>query len=257
MIGRTTPTERAPGRTPRGVKNASFAGGRIGTDRFLGCVRTPMSDDPEPTLCDDERLDVLVEAFGVPAVEPAENGFRRLVVTIANQSVSTAAAETIRERVFDLYDRPVTPEATLALDPERLADAGLGERKAHGVRAAARAYRDGEIAPDELRDADAETVHDRITAVPGLGEWSARMYRIFVLGRPDVFPVGDLAVRRAMTDLYGYADDERPAMVDHAARWEPHRSAATLLLWRYYEADDPSTTDGPAAGATAAVEGEP
>lgn len=180
----------------------------------------------------------LVDNFGPRRVEPADDGFRRLVVTIVNQSVSTAAATAVRERLFALFDDGVTPEAVLAADPETLADAGLGEQKTEYVRNAARAWAKGDIAREALADATTEEVRERITGVRGLGDWSADMYLLFVLGREDVFPVGDLAVRRAMTALYGHADAERDAMVQFAERWRPWRSYATRYLWAYYEADD-------------------
>ncbi|MFB6160733.1 MAG: DNA-3-methyladenine glycosylase [Haloferacaceae archaeon] len=193
--------------------------------------------DPAAALRTDPTMAALVDHFGPRPVEPADDGFRRLVVTVVNQSVSTAAARAVRERLFDAVDE-VTPESVLAADREALADAGLGERKAEYVQNAARAWRDGDVSRAALADAPAEEVRERVTGVRGLGDWSADMYRLFVLGREDVFPVGDLAVRRAMTDLYGYADDERDAMVEHAERWRPRRSHATRYLWAYYEADE-------------------
>jgi DNA-3-methyladenine glycosylase II len=196
------------------------------------------SNDPVTTLRRDPTMAALVDHFGPRRVEPAEDGFRRLLVTVVNQSVSTAAATAVRERLFDLFADGVTPEAVLETDPETLAAAGLGERKAEYVQNAARAWTDGDIAREALANAPEPTVRERITAVRGLGDWSADMYLLFVLGREDVFPVGDLGVRRAMTDLYGLADDERAAMVERAERWRPYRSHATRYLWAYHEAED-------------------
>jgi DNA-3-methyladenine glycosylase II len=194
--------------------------------------------DPTAVLRREPTMAALVDRFGPLRVEPAEDGFRRLLVTVVNQSVSSAAAAAVRERLFDLFDDDVTPEAVLATDPATLAAAGLGERKAEYVRAVATAWRDGDVAREMLADLDDEAVHERITAVRGLGDWSARMYLLFVLGRDDVFPVGDLAVRRAMEALYGYDDGERAAMVEHAERWRPYRSHATRYLWASHEAED-------------------
>ena len=184
----------------------------------------------------------LVDRYGAPTVEPAAEGerFRRLARSITAQSVSTAAAAATRDRLFALpaYDDGVTPAATLDADPAALADAGLGERKARSLREAATAWADGRLDPATLGDADERTVREAVTGVYGLGDWTASMYLVFVLGREDVFPVGDLAVRRAMTALYGHPDDDRDGMCATAERWAPYRSYATRLLWSFYEDDD-------------------
>ncbi|MFB6167994.1 MAG: DNA-3-methyladenine glycosylase [Haloferacaceae archaeon] len=201
-----------------------------------------MTATPPDSLRADPVTAALVEHYGTPEVAPAaaDERFRRLARAITSQSVSTAAARATRERLFALpvYADGVTPEATLAADPDALADAGLGERKARYLREAAAAWADGQIDPATLGDADERAVREAVTDVYGLGEWTASMYLLFVLGREDVFPVGDLAVRRAMTALYGHADENREEMCETAARWAPYRSYATRLLWAFYEDED-------------------
>ncbi|ESS05969.1 MAG: DNA-3-methyladenine glycosylase II [uncultured archaeon A07HB70] len=201
-----------------------------------------MTDGPTESLRVDPVTAALVDRYGVPTVEPVPSGegFRRLARSVCSQSVSTAAARAVRERLFALpaFDDGVTAAATLAADQASLAAAGLGERKADYLRAAATAWVEGRIDRATLADADEATVRAAVTDVYGLGEWTASIYLLFVLGRPDVFPVGDLAVRRAMTALYGHADDDHGAMRATAERWAPHRSHATRLLWTLYEDDD-------------------
>lgn len=205
-----------------------------------------MTDAPTETLRADPVGAALVDRYGTPTVEPAAAGerFRRLARSITAQSVSTAAATATRERLFGLpaYADGVTPAATLDADRAALADAGLGERKARYLREAATAWADGRIDPATLGDADERTVREAITDVYGLGEWTASMYLVFVLGHEDVFPIGDLAVRRAMTALFGHPDDDREGMSTAAERWAPHRSYATRLLWAFYEDDDVDAT---------------
>lgn len=207
-----------------------------------GAGERGVTGDPTTSLRADAVTAALVERYGTPDITPAADGerFRRLARSITSQSVSTAAASATRERLFALpaYDDGVTPEATLAADPEALAGAGLGARKARYLREAADAWAEGRIDPATLGGADERDVRAAITDVYGLGEWTASMYLIFVLGREDVFPVGDLAVRRAMTALYGHPDDDREGMRETAARWAPHRSYATRLLWTFYEDSD-------------------
>jgi len=201
-----------------------------------------VTPSPDACLRADPVTAALVDRYGVPTVEavPPGEGFRRLARAICSQSVSTAAARATRERLFALpaFDDGVTAAATLAADPAALADAGLGERKAEYLRAAARAWAEGRIDRATLADADETAVRAALTDVYGLGEWTASIYLLFVLGREDVFPVGDLAVRRAMTALYGHADDDHAGMCATAERWAPYRSYATRLLWAFYEDED-------------------
>jgi DNA-3-methyladenine glycosylase II len=176
----------------------------------------------------------LVDDFGCVEVEPVEEGeeFRRLVVSIARQSVSTASADAVLERLFDSLDE-VTPRSVLETAPEKLVSTGLGETKTEYVREAARAFRDGDYGRDALDDATNNEVRDALTEIRGIGEWTADMYLIFVLGRDDVLPLGDLAVRRGMESLYGV--ETRDEMRDVAKNWKPYRSYATRYVWKWYE----------------------
>ena len=89
------------------------------------------------------------------------------------------------------------------------------------------------LRPGSLADASDEEVIDRLSEIRGIGAWTGRMYLLFVLGREDVFPIGDLAVRRGIESLYG--EMTREEMCDHAERWRPYRSIATRYLWAHYE----------------------
>jgi DNA-3-methyladenine glycosylase II len=190
--------------------------------------------DAHDTLREDPVLGALVEEFGELELDTADDPFERLVIAIINQSISTASANAVRERVFDIFE-DITPEAVLATDEERLSEAGLGETKTEYVRNAARAFRERDLTPEGLAGASKEDVIDELAAIRGVGEWTARMYLIFALGREDVLPLGDLAVRRGIESLYSDGEMTRAEMRDVAERWRPHRSLATLYIWRHYE----------------------
>jgi DNA-3-methyladenine glycosylase II len=179
----------------------------------------------------DPQMATLIDRFDSVTVEPADREFQRFVVAILNQSISTAAADSIRADLFGTVDGPLTPRAVLERDHGTLADL-MGAQKATYVQNAARAYENG-LSADRLADRGDEAVVDRLTDITGVGQWTARMYLLFVLGREDVFPVGDLAVRRSMERLYG--DDSREAMVERSRDWAPYRSYATKYLWAEYE----------------------
>jgi len=178
----------------------------------------------------DPELGRLVEAHGELAVGTADDPFRRLVAAIVNQQLSVASAAAIRDRLFEAVE--VTPAGILAAEDSTLRDAGLSASKAAYVRNAAEAFRDRDLTPAGLADATDAEATAALTEIRGVGTWTAKMYLIFVLGRPDVFPVEDLGVRTAMARLYGFDADDRAGMTDHAERWSPYRSHAARYLWR-------------------------
>ena len=190
--------------------------------------------NPYDRLRDDETMATLIEEFGRVSVEPVESGeeFRRLVVSITNQSVSTESARAVRTRLFDRLG-DVTPRAVLEKPVEELASVGLGETKAEYVRNAAMSFERGDYTREALSGASNDEVRDALTDIRGVGEWTANMYLIFVLGREDVLPLGDLAVRRGIEGLYDV--ETRDEMRRVADAWEPYRSYGTRYVWEWYE----------------------
>ncbi|GAB3018433.1 DNA-3-methyladenine glycosylase family protein [Natronobiforma cellulositropha] len=181
----------------------------------------------------------LIEEHGPLELEPAADEFERLVVSIINQQMSTASATAIRERVFSRVE--ITPEGLLAADAAVLRDAGLSTQKVEYVRNVARAFRERDLSAARFADEPDEVVIDELTDIRGVGPWTANMYLMFALGRPDVLPLGDLAVRRGIEALYNDgASLTRAEMREIAAAWRPYRSLATLYIWAAYEAPDSS-----------------
>lgn len=181
-------------------------------------------------------MDRLVETHGRLSIDPADNEFRQLCRSIINQQLSTASANAIRKRAFGLLDDQVTPECVLATDTEALRDAGLSETKVDYLRSAADAFRSRDLTREGFADlSDAEVV-DEMTAIRGVGDWTARMYLIFVLGREDVLPLGDLAIRKGIESVYGDGNEMgRDEMREIADAWRPYRSYGTRYIWAEYE----------------------
>lgn len=204
--------------------------------RFSFFGATPFCDVDEPydTLRRDDTMASLVDDFGRVEVTPVEPGdeFRRLVVSITNQSISTESARAVRTRLFDMLG-DVTPGAVLETPAEELASVGLGETKAEYVRNAARSFESGDYTREAFADASNDEVREALTDIRGIGEWTADMYLIFVLGREDVLPLGDLAVRRGIEGLYDVS--ERDEMRETAEAWKPYRSYGTRYVWEWYE----------------------
>ena len=164
---------------------------------------------------------------------PAE-AYGALLRSIVGQQLSTKAARTIYGRLADLYGGGApTPEQLLATDPEDLRGAGLSRAKATYLRSLAEHVVTGELELDRLTDLPDEEVSAQLTAVKGLGQWTADMFLIFHLHRPDVLPVGDLGIRRAVQLAYSLDElPDRARLAAVAEPWRPYRSLACLYLWR-------------------------
>ena len=188
-----------------------------------------MSDDPHEHLRADPALAPLVEAHGPVAVEPHEDPFRRLVVSVLRQQVSMDAAAAIRERLFDAV--VVTPAGIRAAEAATMREAGVSAAKAEYLQAIAERWDERDYDREFFAGMDDEAVRAELTAVRGVGDWTADVFLMFGLGREDVFPVGDLGIRKGMRALF---DEEmtRAEMVDRAERWRPYRSYASRYLWR-------------------------
>ena len=193
----------------------------------------------EHLLGADPVMAKLVEAHGKLDEQERSRGrpaeaYGALVRSIVGQQLSTKAARTIYERLTGLYkgDTP-TPEQLIDTDPDELRGVGLSRAKASYLRSLAEHVVSGELELDRLTELRDDEVSEQLTAVKGLGQWTADMFLIFHLGRPDVLPVGDLGVRRAVELAYGLEELPAAAELERIAEpWRPHRSLASLYLWR-------------------------
>ena len=197
-----------------------------------------MSDPHAELAASDPKLAALLERIDSAAIEERlrdrdADRFAALARIIVGQQVSTAAARTIWGRVCDAYGGVPTPGALTADDAEeKLRAAGLSGRKASYMIGVAEAIVAGELRPHELDDASDEEVIETLVALRGLGRWSAEMFLLFDLGRPDVFSGGDLGLRHGIRIAYGLEEPPTPEeAVAIAERWSPNRSLASLYLW--------------------------
>lgn len=186
----------------------------------------------------DPRLARLIERIDHARIESrlaerTSDRFEALARIVVGQQVSTAAARTIWNRLLEAFDGPPSPARLIEPDAtEILRGAGLSGRKASYVIGIAAAVEAGELRPHELDDAADEDVIETLVALRGLGRWSAEMFLIFDLGRPDVFSGGDLGLRRGIQIAYGLEEPPPPEeAVRIAGRWSPNRSLASLYLW--------------------------
>lgn len=199
-----------------------------------------MAAPHEQLAAADPVMAALVERFGVLSPERRRRGRPRgvdvygaLLRTVIGQQLSTKAARTIYGRVLELFDGAVpAPAQLLAVEPQALRDAGLSWRKVEYLRDLAAHVQSGELEVDRLRELSDEDVIAEISAVRGLGRWSAEMFLMFQLERPDVLPVDDLGIRRAIQVGYGLGQLPVAAEMERLAEpWRPHRTLACLYLW--------------------------
>jgi DNA-3-methyladenine glycosylase II len=205
----------------------------------------PASPDPIEFLREADPvlrrvIDVIgVDGLGDPRAGRPNDHYGALVRSIVGQQLSTRAARAIYGRLIDWFGgRPPGPEEVLATDPDELRTAaGLSRAKVSYLRSLAEHVVDGSLELDRLDHLSDEEVTAELTAVRGIGLWSAQMFLMFHLQRPDVVASGDLGIRRAVMLRYGLPEMPVPAAVEQIAEpWRPHRTLACLFLWRSLDA---------------------
>jgi DNA-3-methyladenine glycosylase II len=165
--------------------------------------------------------------------ERPADAYGALLRAIVGQQLSTKAARTIYLRVLDLFDgQTPSPEQLLEASETDLRGAGLSGRKVEYIRDLATHVIDGELELDRLDDLGDEEAIEEIVAVRGLGRWTAEMFLMFHLQRPDILSGGDLGIRKAIRIEYGLEEMPEPEEVLKVGEpWRPHRSLASLYLW--------------------------
>lgn len=178
----------------------------------------------------DAKLGAAIDRIGPIEREVTPVPFEALVRCVVDQQISTKAARTVRERLHALAGG-VTPERIAALSADEIQKCGMTMKKAVTIAGVANAVLSGELDPDALCELPDDDVVARLTALDGVGLWTAEMILIFALGRRDVVSWGDLAIRRGMTRLYGLESLTRGQFLRYRKRYSPHGSVASLYLW--------------------------
>jgi 3-methyladenine DNA glycosylase/8-oxoguanine DNA glycosylase len=165
-----------------------------------------------------------------------QHPYASLLQAIVYQQIAGKAAEAIFGRVKALGTNGEfpTPEEILRASRAKLRRAGLSRQKIAAVRDLAAKTLDGTVPPlAKIRRMSEEEIHERLTQVHGIGEWSVQMFLMSRLGRPDVLPVQDYGIRKGFQLVYGHKDVPKPQVIlEHAERWRPYRSIASWYLWR-------------------------
>jgi DNA-3-methyladenine glycosylase II len=182
----------------------------------------------------DRRLASLIGHVGPCRLRPRDSIYRSLFRSILYQQLAGSAAAAILRRVCAPFGGVIPPPATLLAAPaDGLRAAGLSRQKLAYLKDLAAHFDDGRLRAQRLARLPDDELIAAVTAVHGVGEWTAHMLMIFCLGRPDVLPVGDYGVRKGMQQLYRLRELPKPQKMERiAAPWRPYRSIAAWYLWR-------------------------
>lgn len=183
----------------------------------------------------DPALAAVVARFGPPPMWAREPGFPTLVHLILEQQVSLASAQAAFDRLRARTGDALEPAALLALSDDELLAIGFSRQKTRYARALATAVSDGGLDLDSLSTLDDHAVDAALTALPGIGPWTATIYRLLVLRRPDAWPIHDIALAQAYAEIHSIARRPEAREMDALAEgWRPWRAVAARILWHHY-----------------------
>ena len=175
----------------------------------------------------------ILRKAGPPRFRRRRNGFGTLLHVILEQQVSIDAAAAMHRRLLELC-RPLVPDGFLALDDATLRSCGFSRQKMGYARQLAEMIRGGEFDFVRLADADDEAALAALLSVRGIGRWSAEIYLIFALGRPDIWPAADLGLQISVSDHLGFGSRAEGELRRLGEAWRPWRSVAACLFWQSY-----------------------
>ena len=181
----------------------------------------------------DPKLAEVAEVAGRLELRSRPAGFGGLARVIVGQQLSTLAAASIWAKFEAAFE--VSPEAVAGADDPSLRAVGLSGQKIRTLREIAAACRAG-LDLAGLADLPTDEAHAQLTAIKGVGPWTADIYLMFCLGHPDIFPVGDLSLRKTAAAVYDVPVEDAAAIAELAEGWSPWRSVAAYLFWAYYGA---------------------
>jgi DNA-3-methyladenine glycosylase II len=225
-IGNDTVLQRVVGTVP--------GGDNVAVMRVRTLDRRAFRRAAAELAASDEQLGAILDRHGVPDFWTRPPGFATLLLLILEQQVSLASARAAFDRVA-ARTGGVTPEALLSLSDDELRADGFSRQKTRYGRALSEALLTGSLDLDALAFVDDDGVRTALVALPGIGPWTAEVYLLAALRRPDTWPTGDVALqeaaRRALTLA---ARPSAAALEEIGERWRPHRATAARLLWHLY-----------------------
>lgn len=188
----------------------------------------------------DDDFARILTSHGPPPLWDRDPGFVTLLRIILEQQVSLISADAMYRRLLKNFN-PLSAKAILRAGEPFLRSFGITRQKASYFVNVAEAIEAGRLEIDSLGDLDDDVVMEKLTSIKGIGPWTARIYLLMALRRPDVWPVGDIALATAFKNLKGLKTrPTQPQLNEIASRWRPHRATAARLLWHYYLCEKPN-----------------
>lgn len=185
----------------------------------------------------DPILSVVIKK--VPPFERSwgKNYFLDLCESIISQQLSVKAADTIWKRLLNLFpDKKITPEAIIEIDKEKMRQCGVSYQKISYIKDLAQKTVESGIIFEQFEIMTDEEIITELVKVKGIGRWTAEMFLMFTMNRPDIFSYGDLGLRRAIQSLYHLKKEPSPKKAEQIAKkWKPYRTLACRYLWKSLE----------------------
>jgi DNA-3-methyladenine glycosylase II len=179
----------------------------------------------------DNIFNLIIKEYGLPTIPSRPQGFETLVLLILEQQVSIDSAKAtflkLKKKV-----KTISPKKLFALMDEAYKEAGVSRQKTSYIKGLAKTILQKEIDIESLALKPSEQVREELIKIKGIGNWTIDVYLMFCLQAPDIIPLGDIAVVNTIKELLDI--HEIQAMETYTNKWQPHRSAATFLLWHYY-----------------------
>jgi DNA-3-methyladenine glycosylase II len=209
----------------------------MGVEKYQGTVQVQPITDVAKALKHlakkDPMMKKIIARVGEVRLEPTDDYFKCLVYSIISQLVSSKAADTVILRMNTYCSHLIDPNTLVQIDTETYRTFGIGPQKSGYIRSLAQAFLEDADSFAQLHQFEDKEVVKRLTAIKGVGKWTAEMFLIFGLGRPDVFAPDDLGLRNAMIRHFNIGEaPSRKELIARAEYWAPYRSVASILLWR-------------------------
>ncbi|MBT6413956.1 MAG: DNA-3-methyladenine glycosylase 2 family protein [Candidatus Marinimicrobia bacterium] len=183
----------------------------------------------------DPEMAPLLDAFQMEDLQPETDFYRSLTRAIIYQQLSGKAAKTISDRFVALYKEKKypSPKDVLKTDPEILRSVGLSNAKAKYIKNISEAFLDGSVDHQNLGSLSDDDIMNQLVSIKGVGPWTAQMFLMFTLNRPDIFPTGDLGVQKGFQQYFKLKELPSPKIMEkRSQKWKPHRTVASLFFWK-------------------------
>lgn len=191
----------------------------------------------------EQRFAIILPHIPPMSYDPPGSIYQELLSSIVSQQLSTKVAGVIWKRFLEIFpDGDISPDRVRNTDVETLRAVGLSYAKASYVRNVAVYFSQSALDEEAWYHLEDDELMRRLTSIKGVGEWTVQMLQIFTLYKPDIWPVKDLGVQQGFARLYGFDSKDKSQttfMQQEAVRWQPYRSAAALVLWKWKDLNCP------------------